>query len=37
MDFDGTQWWVEYVEDGKDKKMYFTNESDAILFYKSII
>lgn len=35
MDFDGTQWWVEYVEDGIDKKIYFTTEIDAITFYKS--
>jgi hypothetical protein len=34
MDFNGTQWWVEYNEDGIDKKEYFNSESDAIIFYK---
>jgi hypothetical protein len=29
MDFDGTQWWVEYVEDGIDKKIYFTTETEG--------
>ena len=35
MDFNGSQWWVEYIEDGVTKKDFFNNESDAILFYKS--
>ena len=35
MDFNGTQWWVEYVEDGVDKKVYFTTETEAVTFYKS--
>jgi hypothetical protein len=35
MDFDGTQWWVEYVEDSVYNKIYFTTESDAVTFYKS--
>ncbi len=35
MDFDGTQWWVEYVEYGVDKKVYFTTETEAVTFYKS--
>lgn len=37
MDFDGTRWWVEYVEDGVIKKDYFDNESLANDFYLSII
>ena len=28
MDFNGTQWWVEYNEDGDDKKEYL-NEEDT--------
>jgi len=35
MDFNGTQWWVEYNEDGVDKKEYFNTEPDAIIFYKT--
>lgn len=35
MDFDGTQWWVEYNEDGVDKKKYFDTESEAKVFYKT--
>jgi len=35
MDFNGTQWWVEYNEDGIDKKEYFNTNSDAISFYKT--
>lgn len=37
MDFDGTQWWIEYVEDGVIKKEYFASESLANDFYLSII
>jgi len=37
MDFDGSQWWVEYIEDNQYKKDYFSAEADAIIFYKSII
>lgn len=37
MDFDGSQWWVEYIEDGVTKKDYFTNEELAQQFYESII
>ena len=35
MDFNGTQWWVEYNEDGVDKIEYFKTEPDAIIFYKT--
>ena len=35
MDFNGTQWWVEYNEDGVDKKEYSNTEPDAIIFYKT--
>lgn len=35
MDFNGTQWWIEYNEDDVDKKEYFNTESDAISFYKT--
>ena len=37
MDFNGSQWWVEYNEDGSDIKQYFDTEEEAIYFYKSII
>jgi hypothetical protein len=37
MDFNGSQWWVEYNEDGNDFKQYFDTEEEAIYFYKSII
>jgi hypothetical protein len=37
MDFNGSQWWVEYNEDGNDIKQYFDNKEEAISFYKSII
>jgi hypothetical protein len=37
MDFNGSQWWVEYNEDGSDIKQYFNTEEEAIYFYKSII
>jgi hypothetical protein len=30
MDFNGTQWWVEYNEDGIDKKEYFIPELKKI-------
>jgi hypothetical protein len=35
MDFNGTQWWVEYNEDGIDKKEYFNTKSEATSFYKT--
>lgn len=37
MDFDGSQWWVEYIENGEIKKNYYQNESQAVQFYNSII
>ena len=35
MDFDGTKWWVEYTEDGIDKKDLFDTKSEAIIFYET--
>jgi hypothetical protein len=35
MDFNGTQWWVEYNEDGVDKKEYFNTKSEATSFYNT--
>jgi hypothetical protein len=35
MDFDGSQWWVEYIEDGTTKKDYFNSEVDSVSFYNS--
>ena len=35
MDFNGTQWWVEYNEDGVDKKEYFNTKSEATNFYNT--
>lgn len=37
MDFDGSQWWVDYIEDGVVKRDYFVNENLAQQFYESII
>ena len=37
MDFNGTQWWVEYIEDGVTKKIFFNSESESTNFYLSII
>lgn len=37
MDFDGSQWWIEYIEDGVIKKMFFNTENLANDFYQSII
>ena len=37
MDYNGSQWWVEYIENNIFNKEYFDNEEDAILFYKSIV
>ena len=37
MDFNGSQWWVEYNEDGSDIKEYFDTEEDATSFYYLII
>lgn len=37
MDYDGTQWWVDYIEDGVVKRDYFANEILAQQFYESII
>jgi hypothetical protein len=37
MDFNGTQWWVEYIEDGVTKKEFFNSENEANNFYLSIL
>jgi len=37
MDFNGTQWWVEYIENGTTKKDFFNSEFEANEFYRSII
>jgi len=37
MDFNGTQWWVEYIENGETKKQFFESEVLANNFYFSII
>jgi hypothetical protein len=37
MDFNGTQWWVEYLEDNIIKKEFFNTEIEANNFYLSII
>jgi hypothetical protein len=35
MDFNGTQWWVEYNEDGIDKKDLFDTKYEAMIFYET--
>ena len=35
MDFNGTQWWVEYTENGIDKIDYFNTAADATSFYNT--
>jgi len=37
MDFDGNQWWVEYLEGSIIKKQYFNSQLSANEFYLSII
>ena len=37
MDFDGTQWWVDYLEDGEYKRNYYNDEESANTFYTSLI
>lgn len=37
MDFDGTQWWVDYDEDGEYKRNYYNDEESAQAFYVSLI
>lgn len=37
MDFDGTQWWVDYDEDGEYKRNYYNDEESAQVFYVSLI
>jgi hypothetical protein len=37
MDFDGSNWWVEYSENGEYYKNYYGKEEDAYNFYISII
>lgn len=37
MDFNGTQWWVEYEESGGYIIEYFGTKEEAVEFYNSII
>lgn len=37
MDFDGSQWWVEYEENGAYHIAYFATEEEAQTFYLSIV
>ncbi len=37
MDFNGTQWWIEYEEDGTYHTLYFNTEAEAQTFYASIV
>jgi hypothetical protein len=37
MDFDGTQWWVDYSEDGEYKRNYYNDEESVQAFYVSLI
>jgi hypothetical protein len=32
MDFDGSQWWVDY-HDGEDKRNYYATKEEAYQFY----
>lgn len=36
MDFDGSQWWVEYNDGGEDKINYYSTEEEAYEFYNTI-
>lgn len=36
MDFDGTQWWIDYLENGSITREYFESEILAQQFYLSI-
>ena len=37
MDFNGTQWWVEYLENSEYKKNYYNTSEEAQSFYLTII
>ena len=37
MDFNGSQWWVEYEENGAYQISYFATEAEAQAFYLSIV
>ncbi len=37
MDFNGTQWWVDYLENNEVKRNYYNSFEDAQIFYLSII
>ena len=37
MDFNGSQWWVEYLENNEYKKNYYDDEESAKIFYVSLI
>lgn len=36
MDFNGSQWWVEYIENEVVKKEFFNTESQAQSFYLTL-
>lgn len=36
MYFTGSQWRVDYNDNGVDKSSYFTLEADAVAFYKEM-
>lgn len=37
MDFNGTQWWVDYSENNEVKRNYYNTIEEANSFYLSII
>jgi len=37
MDFNGTQWWIEYVENGETKKNFYNTQEEANNFYLSLL
>ena len=37
MDFNGSQWWLEYEENGASFINYYNTEAEAYVFYHSII
>jgi len=37
MDFNGSQWWVEYLENDEFKINYYDDEESAQTFYLSLI
>jgi hypothetical protein len=37
MDFDGSQWWIDYEENNEFKRNYYNTFEEANDFYLSII